>query len=133
MTGAGPGAPGTPVLGPTQGYSTFHPREVIRFNWSPVAGQYDTPLDRESAYELLKSKAERAAEAVAAAKSAEDRISVTETREAWQAYAPATLPEEAGPAAPTDTPAPPPHTVTPAHAIPDAHSHLPLTPVHSRN
>jgi hypothetical protein len=36
VTGAGPGTPGTPVLGPTQGYSTFHPWEVVRFNWSAV-------------------------------------------------------------------------------------------------
>ena len=30
------GAPGTPVLAPTQGYSTFHPWELIRFHWSAV-------------------------------------------------------------------------------------------------
>jgi hypothetical protein len=36
VTGAGPGTPGTPVLGPTQGYSTFHPWEAIRFNWTAV-------------------------------------------------------------------------------------------------
>ena len=36
VTGAGAGTPGTPTLGPTQGYSTFHPWEVIRFNWSDV-------------------------------------------------------------------------------------------------
>ena len=30
------GAPGTPVLSPTQGYSTFHPWELIRFHWSAV-------------------------------------------------------------------------------------------------
>jgi hypothetical protein len=36
VTGAGAGAPGTPTLGPTQGYSTFHPWEVVRFNWSGV-------------------------------------------------------------------------------------------------
>ncbi|MEA2462627.1 MAG: hypothetical protein QOJ98_374, partial [Acidobacteriota bacterium] len=36
VTGAGPGAPGTPVLGPTQGYSTFHPWESITFNWTAV-------------------------------------------------------------------------------------------------
>jgi hypothetical protein len=36
VTGAGAGAPGTPVLGPTQAYSTFHPWEVIRFNWGSV-------------------------------------------------------------------------------------------------
>ena len=31
-------APAPPVLNPTQAYSTFHPYEVIRFSWSPVAG-----------------------------------------------------------------------------------------------
>src|SRR5437867_1989153 len=36
VTGAGPGAPGTPLLGPTKGYSTFHPFEVMTFNWSAV-------------------------------------------------------------------------------------------------
>jgi hypothetical protein len=30
--------PAAPVLAPTQAYSTFHPYEVIRFNWSAVAG-----------------------------------------------------------------------------------------------
>lgn len=38
VTGTGAGAPGAPTLAPTQGYSTFHPREVIRFSWSPVPG-----------------------------------------------------------------------------------------------
>lgn len=38
ITGAGPGALGSPTLGPTKGYSTFHPREVITFNWTPVQG-----------------------------------------------------------------------------------------------
>lgn len=33
---------------------------------SPVAGAYDTPVDRESAYEILKARAEQAAEAAAA-------------------------------------------------------------------
>jgi hypothetical protein len=37
VTGAGPGSPGTPVLEPTLAYSTFHPHEVIRFQWSAVA------------------------------------------------------------------------------------------------
>ncbi len=37
VTGVGAGAPATPVLAPTQGYNTFHPRESITFNWSPVA------------------------------------------------------------------------------------------------
>jgi len=38
VTGAGPTTLPTPVLGPTQAYSTFHPREVIRFHWGAVAG-----------------------------------------------------------------------------------------------
>ncbi|HSK45456.1 MAG TPA: hypothetical protein VLA83_16375, partial [Candidatus Binatia bacterium] len=38
ITGAGPGQPGTPALSPTKAYSTFHPLEVMTFNWSPVAG-----------------------------------------------------------------------------------------------
>jgi DNA helicase HerA-like ATPase len=40
-------------------------------NWSPVQGTYDTLVDRQSAYELLKDKAARAAEAEAAADLAE--------------------------------------------------------------
>jgi hypothetical protein len=38
VTGAGPGAPGTPTLEPTKGYSTFHPYESITFNWTPASG-----------------------------------------------------------------------------------------------
>ena len=38
ITGAGPGQPGAPALSPTKAYSTFHPLEVMTFNWSPVAG-----------------------------------------------------------------------------------------------
>ena len=36
VIGAGPGTPGTPVLAPTRGYSTFHPWEAIHFDWSVV-------------------------------------------------------------------------------------------------
>jgi hypothetical protein len=36
ITGVGPGAPGTATLGPPKGYSTFHPYEVMTFNWSAV-------------------------------------------------------------------------------------------------
>ena len=36
VTGAGTGSPGTPSLGPTKGYSTFHPFEVMTFIWSAV-------------------------------------------------------------------------------------------------
>jgi hypothetical protein len=38
VTGAGTASPGTPTLEPTVGYSTFHPYEFIRFNWSVVPG-----------------------------------------------------------------------------------------------
>jgi predicted secreted protein len=38
ITGTGAGQPAAPVLSPTKGYSTFHPLEVMTFNWSPVAG-----------------------------------------------------------------------------------------------
>ena len=43
-------------------------------NWSPIGSRYDALVDRESAFELLKAKAERAAEAdsaVASAKAAD--------------------------------------------------------------
>jgi hypothetical protein len=38
VTGVGAGTPGTPTLEPTQGYSTFHPWESIRFHWNATAG-----------------------------------------------------------------------------------------------
>jgi hypothetical protein len=38
ITGAGAGALAAPTLDPTHAYSTFHPREVIVFSWTPVAG-----------------------------------------------------------------------------------------------
>jgi len=38
ITGAGAGQPAAPALSPTKGYSTFHPLEVMTFNWSPVTG-----------------------------------------------------------------------------------------------
>src|SRR5258708_5249047 len=38
ITSAGPGQPGAPALSPTKAYSTFHPLEVMTFNWSPVTG-----------------------------------------------------------------------------------------------
>lgn len=38
VTGAGAGQPAAPKLSSTKGYSTFHPLEVMTFNWSPVAG-----------------------------------------------------------------------------------------------
>jgi hypothetical protein len=36
VSGAGTGSPGTPSLAPTQGYSTFHPFEVMTFIWSAI-------------------------------------------------------------------------------------------------
>jgi len=36
VTGASAGSPGAPSLGPTKGYSTFHPWEVMTFIWSAV-------------------------------------------------------------------------------------------------
>jgi hypothetical protein len=36
VVGAGPGTPGTPVLAPTRGYSTFHPWESVHFDWTAV-------------------------------------------------------------------------------------------------
>ena len=38
VTGVGAGAPGTPTLGPPKGYTTFHPYEVMTFNWSAAPG-----------------------------------------------------------------------------------------------
>lgn len=38
ITGAGAGQPSGPVLSPTKAYSTFHPLEVMTFNWSTVSG-----------------------------------------------------------------------------------------------
>lgn len=43
VSGAGTGSPGTPILDPPRGYSTFHPLEVMTFTWSatPGAATYD--------------------------------------------------------------------------------------------
>ena len=38
ISGAGAGALNPPTLAPTKGYSTFHPREVMTFNWTAVPG-----------------------------------------------------------------------------------------------
>ncbi len=42
VTGVGAGLPGAPSLAPPQGYSTFHPNEVMTFTWSviPEAATY---------------------------------------------------------------------------------------------
>jgi hypothetical protein len=38
VSGVSAGALAAPTLGPTKGYSTFHPLEVMTFNWSVVQG-----------------------------------------------------------------------------------------------
>src|SRR5919198_505526 len=38
VAGVGPGAPGTPTLGPPKAYTTFHPWEVMTFNWTAAPG-----------------------------------------------------------------------------------------------
>ncbi len=38
ITGTGAGQPGAPTMSPTKAYSTFHPLEVMTFNWSAVPG-----------------------------------------------------------------------------------------------
>ncbi|AHG92457.1 hypothetical protein J421_4922 (plasmid) [Gemmatirosa kalamazoonensis] len=48
VTGTGAGAPATPTLLPTQGYSTFHPEEVIRFHWRPATGAVTYRLEVSS-------------------------------------------------------------------------------------
>jgi hypothetical protein len=52
ITGAGAGQPGTPALSPTKAYSTFHPLEVITFNWSPVTGaaSYVLQVSKDSSF-----------------------------------------------------------------------------------
>ncbi|CAD7028126.1 hypothetical protein REJC140_02587 [Pseudorhizobium endolithicum] len=48
-------------------------REII--DRSPIAGQYDRDVDRESAYEILMARAEKAAQAQAAQREAEEQES----------------------------------------------------------
>src|SRR5438270_2199246 len=38
ISGAGASQPAAPAMGAMKGYSTFHPLEVMTFNWSAVAG-----------------------------------------------------------------------------------------------
>ncbi len=45
---------------------------------SPVAGKYETTIDRVSAYETLKARAEKAAKEAAAAEEKEDQLSTAE-------------------------------------------------------
>jgi predicted phage tail protein len=57
LTGAGTGSPGSPSLGPTQGYSTFHPFEVITFNWTAVAdaASYELQYSTDPSFPVLSS------------------------------------------------------------------------------
>src|SRR4051794_25783467 len=57
VNGTGAGSPGTPSLGPTQGYSPFHPFEVMTFNWSAVAGasSYLLQYSTDSSFPVLSS------------------------------------------------------------------------------
>src|SRR5262249_54296305 len=55
-------------------------------NWSPFQGKYDRVVDRESAYEILQAKAERAAQPWAAARAV-DREAKEQGRLAKQATA----------------------------------------------
>lgn len=52
VTAAGTGSPGTPSLGPPQGYSTFHPFEVMTFVWSavPDAATYVLQYSTDSSF-----------------------------------------------------------------------------------
>jgi uncharacterized protein len=67
------------VLPPRSRIGVITPEERAKvINWSPMQGQYETPVDRESAYELLKVKAERAAQAAEAAKAAGEQAKADE-------------------------------------------------------
>ena len=76
------------VVPPRSFIGTIEPMMRTKIvNWSPVQGTYDTPLDRESAAELLKAKAERAAVAEAAAERAEVEEKAAEKRAKEEAKA----------------------------------------------
>jgi uncharacterized protein len=77
------GAPGVVeralIIPPRSRIGVITPAERAKVvNWSPVQGQYETAVDRESAYELLKAKAERSAQAAAAARNAEEQAKAAE-------------------------------------------------------
>jgi len=57
VTGAGTGSPGTPSLGPPQGYSTFHPWEAMTFTWSSVtdASSYVLQYSTDSSFPVSSS------------------------------------------------------------------------------
>ena len=105
------GAPGVVerafIIPPRSRIGVITPEERMKIiNWSPVAGQYDTPVDRESAYELLKSKAERAAEVAAAAATAEDQAKAAEAwakKQAAEEKKAATVAKKKSPSSQSDT------------------------------
>src|SRR5215470_333623 len=57
VNGTGAGSPGTPSLGPTKGYSTFHPFETMTFNWSavPNAASYELQYSTDSNFAVLST------------------------------------------------------------------------------
>ncbi|HMC32179.1 MAG TPA: hypothetical protein VKL99_15205 [Candidatus Angelobacter sp.] len=54
VTGAGAAQPAAPNLGPTKGYSTFHPLEVMSFNWSavPTAASYVLEFSQDQSFPI---------------------------------------------------------------------------------
>jgi len=52
ITGAGAGQPGAPNMARPKGYSTFHPLEVMTFNWStaPGASSYVLEFSRDQSF-----------------------------------------------------------------------------------
>jgi hypothetical protein len=57
VSGSGPGAPASPVLQPTKGYSTFHPYELEVFNWNVVTGAvtYTLQFSLDSTFPVVKT------------------------------------------------------------------------------
>ena len=55
VTGVGNGSPGTPTLAPMHTYSTFHPWEVLQFNWSavPNAATYVLQWSKDPSFPVL--------------------------------------------------------------------------------
>ena len=55
VSGTGPGSPAPPTLLPPKGYSTFHPLEVMTFNWTAVAGAatYLLQYSTDSSFSLV--------------------------------------------------------------------------------
>jgi DNA helicase HerA-like ATPase len=89
-------------------------------NWSPFQGKYDRPIDRESAYELLKAKAERAARVDAAAEAAKQAAKEQARLAKKSANRAARATAEPLPVTPPSAPSPPvadpPPAVVPANA-----------------